>query len=227
MDITKLLDSIEQDLIKIETIMIAEEKNQFNIWWEQYWWFFSDILFLMIIGFPISMFLSLYTENWTPFGIYMTLFMIFIISIFFIRAQASHKLGEETKNNIFNHIKMHKKIINTIDVTDTIDDIMENMQNMQTLIWESISLTRKNTLSIFRDLAKKELLFCTGILENLRSDLTTRLAEKQSVLEFAKTEVEKHITGTPELLAVSEAQKTRLDRQIKQFDELQRVLVRV
>ena len=76
-------------------------------------------------------------------------------------------------------------------------------------------------------MAKKELLFCTGILENLRSDLTTRLAEKQSVLESAKTEVEKHITGTPELLAVSEAQKTRLDRQIKQFDELQRVLVRV
>jgi hypothetical protein len=62
---------------------------------------------------------------------------------------------------------------------------------------------------------------------NLRSDLATRLTEQRSTLESAKTEVEKNITGTPELLAVSEAQQLRLDRQIEQFEELQRVLVRV
>ncbi len=62
---------------------------------------------------------------------------------------------------------------------------------------------------------------------NLRSDLATRLTEQQQILESAKTEVEKNITGTPELLAVSEAQQVRLDRQIEQFEELQRVLVKV
>ena len=64
-------------------------------------------------------------------------------------------------------------------------------------------------------------------LTDLRSDLATRLSEQRSTLESAKTEVEKNITGTPELLAVSEAQQVRLDRQIEQFEELQRVLVRV
>jgi phage shock protein A len=65
------------------------------------------------------------------------------------------------------------------------------------------------------------------ILTDLRSDLATRLAEQRSALESAKTEVEQNITGTPELLAVSEAQQVRLDRQIEQFEELQRILVRV
>jgi flagellar motility protein MotE (MotC chaperone) len=65
------------------------------------------------------------------------------------------------------------------------------------------------------------------IIEKLRSDLATRLAEQRSALESAKTEVEKNITGTPELMTVSEVQRVRLDRQIEQFEELQRVLVRV
>ena len=65
------------------------------------------------------------------------------------------------------------------------------------------------------------------ILTDLRSDLATRLTEQRQILESAKTEVEKNITGTPELLAVLETQKVRLDRQIEQFEELQRVLVKV
>ena len=66
-----------------------------------------------------------------------------------------------------------------------------------------------------------------AVLTDLRSDLATRLTEQQQILECAKSEVEHNITGTPELLAVSEAQQVRLDRQIVQFEELQRVLVRV
>ncbi len=62
---------------------------------------------------------------------------------------------------------------------------------------------------------------------NLRSDLATHLTEQQKILKWAKSEVEKNITGTPELVAVSAEQKLRLDRQIEQFEELQRVLVRV
>ena len=66
-----------------------------------------------------------------------------------------------------------------------------------------------------------------AVLTDLRSDLATRLTEQQQILEWAKSEVEQNITGTPEVLAVSELQKARLDRQIEQFEELQMVLVRV
>jgi phage shock protein A len=65
------------------------------------------------------------------------------------------------------------------------------------------------------------------ILLNLRSDLATRLAEQQSTLTEAKSELEANVKGTTELESVSELQVARLDRQIEQFEELQRVLVKI
>jgi hypothetical protein len=60
------------------------------------------------------------------------------------------------------------------------------------------------------------------ILEDLRSDLQLRLTEQQSTLEQAKAEV-----SNDELNRVSKLQRQRLDKQIEQFEELQRVLMRV
>ena len=65
------------------------------------------------------------------------------------------------------------------------------------------------------------------ILINLRSDLQLRLEEQQKTLEQTKSEVEKNIHWTTELEQVSELQRARLDRQIEQFEELQKVLVKV
>lgn len=65
------------------------------------------------------------------------------------------------------------------------------------------------------------------LLRDLRSDLSIRLTEQQKTLEQAKSEVEKNIKWTTELNQVSELQRARLDRQIEQFEELQRVLVKV
>ena len=72
-----------------------------------------------------------------------------------------------------------------------------------------------------------ELQYFILLLTDLRSDLSIRLAEQQSTLESAKSEVEKNITWTTELNQVSELQRARLDRQIEQFEELQRVLVKI
>jgi hypothetical protein len=72
-----------------------------------------------------------------------------------------------------------------------------------------------------------ELILLIEYLTDLRSDLTIRLAEQQKTLEQAKSEVEQNIHGTSELNQVSELQSARLDRQIEQFEELQRVLVKV
>ena len=91
--------------------------------------------------------------------------------------------------------------------------------------WMEIPTARQTTK--YSNTLNTILLTLIKYLTDLRSDLATRLAEQRSVLESAKTEVEKNITGTPELVAVSEAQQVRLDRQIEQFEELQRVLVKV
>lgn len=65
------------------------------------------------------------------------------------------------------------------------------------------------------------------LLRDLQSDLQLRLAEQQQELESAKSEVKKNIVWTTELNQISELQRARLDRQIEQFEELQRVLVKV
>lgn len=65
------------------------------------------------------------------------------------------------------------------------------------------------------------------ILLNLRSDLQLRLTEQQSTLEQAKSEVSEHIHWTDALNQVSELQRVRLNKQIEQFEELQRVLVKI
>ncbi len=70
-------------------------------------------------------------------------------------------------------------------------------------------------------------IFIVNLLTKLRSDLKIRLDEEEKILESAKSEVEKNIQWTTELDDVSKMQKTRLDRQIEQFEELQRVLVKV
>lgn len=66
-----------------------------------------------------------------------------------------------------------------------------------------------------------------GVLKNIQKNLIDHLNEQKSILQSAKSEVDKNLTGNPELLAVSEAQKLRLDRQIEQFEELQKRLVKI
>ncbi|MBX9809778.1 hypothetical protein K2X92_05300 [Candidatus Gracilibacteria bacterium] len=65
------------------------------------------------------------------------------------------------------------------------------------------------------------------VIFDFKNDLGVHINEQQKILESAKLEVENNIKGTPELEEVSELQKIRLDNQVKQFEELQRVLVKV
>lgn len=64
-------------------------------------------------------------------------------------------------------------------------------------------------------------------LTETREILHKEMKQQQKTLEQAKSEVEANIHGTTELEQVSELQKARLDRQIEQFEELQKVLVKV
>lgn len=63
-------------------------------------------------------------------------------------------------------------------------------------------------------------------LTSLRSDLSIRLTEQQKLLESAKSEIDSSLKYMSELTQVSELQKARLDRQIEQFGELQKVLLK-
>ncbi len=120
-----------------------------------------------------------------------------------------------------------------------IDDIIKNTEIIKTTITQiSKSKFRKGgegdtilQINLFpakdKYILKEESQFLYNILTDLRSDLQIRLTEQQQILESAKSEVTENIQWTTELAQVSELQKIRLDKQIEQFEELQRVLVKV
>ena len=116
----------------------------------------------------------------------------------------------------------HSRIDTVSNILTSIESIHKAFSNLPILKKYAYA---KDSKYLF--LQKLETEYFIEILLDLRSDLATRLTEQQQILEWAKSEVQKNIVGTPELLAVSEAQKLRLDRQIEQFEELQRVLVRI
>ncbi len=129
---------------------------------------------------------------------------------------------KETLNNLFIVAGNKQKDIGKIlGLTELVYLISKNLVRIS-------SLQKRESIKDVKivSFVQSNLAEVSPILINIRNNLFKAISEQRSALESAKTEVEKHITGTPELLAVSEAQKVRLDRQIEQFEELQRVLVK-
>ncbi len=188
------------------------------------WTAWFCILMIFLTGFTgNSVFIEAITYIWSFMLLIFVLIIIIVFSIIVFSTYIIRSLIEASE--IFQKSKV---------IIEPIAIIMKNSQYIYMLISR---LYRMNKfISFFWDIKaiskidtylEKYINDLVNFLLNLRSDLATHLTEQRSILESAKTEVEQNITGTPELLAVSEAQKLRLDRQIEQFEELQRVLVRV
>ena len=118
--------------------------------------------------------------------------------------------------------KTHSRIENLEEILDGIEWIHSKLYKLPILKKYAVS---KDSKYLF--LQKIEITYFYEILKNLHSDLQTRIQEQQKTLEQAKSEVEANIRWTNELEQVSELQKARLDRQIEQFEELQKVLVNI
>ncbi len=65
------------------------------------------------------------------------------------------------------------------------------------------------------------------IISLIKKELQADIKQKEEETKWAKMEIEIAIMWTTELNQVSELQRARLDKQIEQFEELQRALVKV
>lgn len=74
---------------------------------------------------------------------------------------------------------------------------------------------------------KKLEEYCYLLLINVRSELKKNILEQEVILDIAKSDIVKNLTGTPDLVKVSELQQARLDSQIEEFEKLQKILVKV
>jgi hypothetical protein len=137
-------------------------------------------------------------------------------------------------NRISQHITdLHHAIGVSISSVQNIDEILGKIDSIKHLYsflsiykWAIYYISRSHYPE-FSGILEQTLEWILSILLDLRSDLIVRLAEQQSTLEQAKSEVSEHIHWTTELNQISNLQRVRLDRQIEQFEELQRVLVMV
>lgn len=129
-------------------------------------------------------------------------------------------------------VKIWKDIKSTQDIDEILVGILYNKLLVRNRLWNRWLIygfkyiPRKMKLE-FSSAVKDIFEWIMDIVLNLHSDLSIRLAEQEKILESAKSEVEKNISWTTELNQVSELQRARLDRQIEQFEELQRVLVKL
>ncbi|MBP9779864.1 hypothetical protein KBD33_04575 [Candidatus Gracilibacteria bacterium] len=178
----------------------------------------------------------------------------FVITLIIIGGALIYILGIIKQGDIIESLKDIKEINKALHEeefqTDKIEMIYEKIGTIYGIITklhsfkilkpEKFRIEKKGELidisKEFENFLQNELLFLVNYISDLRSDLSIRLAEQKNLLEGAKGEVEK-IEQTPlpplsggletGLMQVSELQKSRLDKQIKQFEELQRVLVKV
>ena len=160
---------------------------------------------------------------------FITYYIIFWICILFV----INPIRKVFIKNVDWIISLHKVIEESIQIIQTIDEILIKLNEVYLLhkklilIRNIIEFTGNDTYIELNRTIKKSLSWSISIITNLQNDLTLRLTEQQKTLEWAKSDVEMNIAWTPELNGVSELQKARLDRQIEQFEELQKVLMKV
>jgi hypothetical protein len=156
------------------------------------------------------------------------IFILWIISLILdtIGWVSLSKILASIKNWNMELWKIQNKVEEPWEILDICNTLFRLVQKLSKFLY-FVRVFYPRKIQSYHKIFSIQYTIILAILTDLRSDLATRIAEQQQILEWAKSEVERNLTGTPELLAVSEAQKLRLDRQIEQFEELQRVLVKV
>lgn len=202
--------------------------------WIVVWIVLSFILLLiMIIVFSLV--------NWAVYGnfsyhgeVNFIAPILFFIIIFCIWAWWYWMMRLYKKINPINTLReevllLHEKLKATLIVEEEIEWIVELTQNIHRGLKHIRILLM---FRIFLSESGKEKIQKLGLivshitlvmLENLRSDLITRIGQQKWILQNAEREIAKVNNQTKD---VFELQKSRLDRQIEQFEELQNILLK-
>ncbi len=152
-------------------------------------------------------------------------------SFYFIISEVFDSIFTKKLRNIK---KLIKKFDTTFNVTDSLEEILEGndiiitslniLNKRERVIYFLLGSENTKQYIVFR---KALYLYYIDILLDFKKDIQVHLTVQETYIKSARSEVTKHINWTDELNQVSELQVARLDRQIEQFEELQRILVMV
>lgn len=223
-NINLLLEAIQLDLKKTEKTIIQKEKRKFN---ENEMHLSPAWLILFLWWFFYLFWLSIQQQSYISVGIWTALSTLLWAGIWIARARFYSKIEPTVKSQILDLLEIHKELIGTFTITESLDGILEKTELLEKMIRENLWFIKKKNLRIFKDLSTKEVIFCHSILSNLRSDINLRAEEQKATLKQAQIDISKYITWSDSLNKVSELQKSRLNEQIRQFEDLQKVLIQV
>ncbi len=113
----------------------------------------------------------------------------------------------------------HKKVENYTEILTLLQAMKKVLMKRK---YQSLPLSPIN-----QEVLDNETLYLKMIQENIANDLYDQIEKTKKSLRFWKIALSVEAHWTTELNRVSELQKARVDKQIEQFEELQRVLVRV
>lgn len=158
--------------------------------------------------------------------IYWMLYMVFIDG--FVYKKLWNILFKEKSKKILQYtqqINILEQLCN--QKIQDLDEIYKVSQTCYSMLCEFMDLKNQGNaqFKIFRFM-KEQLAIINTILTDLRYDLQNRINQQKQLLESAKSEALDNIKWTTELEQVSELQRIRLDKQIKQFEELQKILIK-
>lgn len=162
-------------------------------------------------------------------GIFLSYFIVRWLWIYLF-IQPLSTLIKNIKENI---IHLHESIYSDIEKTQDIDEIVSKVSEIFLLqkrllkIFNILKTINSWSLQIYSKIIEESSKWILYILSDLSSDLSVKITQQQILIKKGESEVDKNLSWTPELLAVSEAHKLRLDRQIEQFEELKKRLEKI
>lgn len=185
--------------------------------------------FLGLIGFIIVIPVGFYLawELWLPEYIAIGLPIIFVFLLALGLLLINDTLWSRTIKKYGSIRNYHDNLLWSLMEDDSIESVLQRTQEAQKLLRETKELFKRNKNSVLEDFVNKEIQFILIVLHDLKWDIFNKMTAQKLTIEETKNLLQENIKGTPELDAMSSSQQARLDKQIEQFEELQRVLLKV
>ena len=185
--------------------------------------------FLGLLGFIIVVPVGFYLawELWFPEYIAIGLPIIFVFLLALCLLLINDTLWNRTIKKYGSIRNYHDNLLESLMKSDSIESVLQRTQEAQKLLRGTKELFKKHQNTILEDFINKEIQFILIVLHDLKWDIFDKMTAQKLTIEETKNLLQENIKGTPELDAMSSSQQSRLDQQIEQFEELQRVLVKV
>jgi hypothetical protein len=208
----EVISKIEKELWSIEDVVFRKKQRSE----------LPFVLFLIFFGLPVLFWIPMILSEDYSISYGFGLLISFSVLIFIILL--SHfdlfQLSLTTKK-----LRLQKALVKKFSSTETIEEILTLAEEARNIIKQTMKL-RKIFPEQGNNLLNLEVLFVSRLLNDLKSDLSLCLSEKQEEIHWARVANDITLTWTP-YENILPHQKVRLDSQIEQFEELQKILVKI